>query len=311
VNRNEKIYVVVPAFNRKFFIQRFLRCLDRQTFKDFNCIIVDDGSTDGTAELIAEEFTRVQLVRGNGNLWWTGATNLGIRHALAEASDADAILVINDDIEIDSDYVETLHRLRQSMPRTLIGSLLVDIDNPEVIWDGGRIVNWWTAKFKTLNSGRKLSEFGRDHYVDVSLLTGSGTLIPIQVFREIGLYDDEHFQQCGDTELPVRAKNAGYRLIVSYAAVAKMHIEATDGVNARSYYSIRELTKYFFGIKSNFRLKYRFFFGLNTATNPLAFISFLLCDFCRISCHLLLRLRFLSGLHSSRRKETDGTVQGT
>jgi N-acetylglucosaminyl-diphospho-decaprenol L-rhamnosyltransferase len=306
VNSDGQIYVVVPTFNRKFFTQRFLHCLGRQTLKNFQIIVVDDASTDGTAELIAEEFPGVHLVRGDGNLWWTGATNLGVRHAFTQASDADAILVINDDIEVDPDYLETLHRLWRSTPRTLIGSVLVDIDNPEVIWDGGRIVNWWSAKFKILNSRRKLSEFGRGHCVDVSLLTGSGTLIPIPVFREIGLYDDEHFQQCGDTELPVRAKNIGYRLIVCYAAIAKMHIEATDGINSRTYYSIGDLNKYYFGVKSNFRLKYRFFFGLNTATNPLALISFLLCDFCRISCHLLLRLRVrqqtASGLYSSRQK---------
>jgi N-acetylglucosaminyl-diphospho-decaprenol L-rhamnosyltransferase len=306
VNSAGKIYVVVATFNRKFFTQRFLHCLGRQTFKNFQIIIVDDGSTDGTAELLAQEFPGVHLVRGDGNLWWTGATNLGIRHALTQASDADAVLVINDDIEVGQDYLETLYRLWRSTPRTLIGSVLVDIDNPEVIWDGGRVVNWWSAKFTILNSRRRLSEFRRDHCVDASLLTGSGTLIPIQVFREIGFYDEQHFKQCGDTELPVRAKNAGYRLLVSYAAIAKMRIDATDGINSRSYYSLRDLSKYYFGIKSNFRLKYRFFFGFNTATHPLALISFLLCDFCRISCHLLLRLRVrqqtASGLYSSRQK---------
>jgi N-acetylglucosaminyl-diphospho-decaprenol L-rhamnosyltransferase len=287
-----KIYIVVPVFNRKSFTQRFLYCMRKQTFRNFEIIVVDDGSTDGTAELIAEQFREVQLLRGDGNLWWTGAINLGIRHAMVRASEADAILVINDDIDVNSDYLETLHGLRKSMSKMLIGSVLVDIKNPEVIYDGGRIVNWWTAKVTMLNSKRKLSEFEENHYVDVSLLTGSGTLIPIQVFREIGLYDDKHFQQCGDTELPVRAKNVGYRLIVSYAAIAKMHIDASDSVNVSSYYSLRDLNKYFFSIKSNFRLKYHFFFGLNTATNPFALVSFLLFDLLRITCHFLLRLRF-------------------
>src|SRR5262249_37068665 len=129
-------------------------------------------------------------------------------------------------------------------------------------------------------------------YIDVSLLTGWGTLIPIQVFREIGLYDDKHFQQCGDTELPIRAKNAGYRLVVSYEALVKVHIEASDDINVSEYYSIKDLNKYFFNIKSNFRLKYRFFFSLNTARNLLTFIVFLLFDILRISCHFFLRLRF-------------------
>jgi N-acetylglucosaminyl-diphospho-decaprenol L-rhamnosyltransferase len=287
-----KIYIVVPVFNRKTFTQHFLYCMREQTFRNFDIIIVDDGSTDGTAELITDQFREVQLLRGNGNLWWTGAINLGIRHVMKRASEADAILVINDDIEVDSEYLEILYRLWKSMPKTLIGSILVDSKEPEIINDGGRIVNWWTAKFTVLNSKRKLSEFEKNYHVDVSLLTGSGTLIPIQVFWEIGLYDEKHFQQCGDTELPVRAKNSGYRLIVSYAAIAKMHFEASDGVNISNYYYLKDWAKYFFGVKSNYRLKYRFFFSLNTATSTFAFISFLLFDLLRITCHFFLRLRF-------------------
>jgi N-acetylglucosaminyl-diphospho-decaprenol L-rhamnosyltransferase len=288
-----KIYVVVPVFNRQPLIERFLYCMREQTFQNFETIVVDDGSTDGTAELITTHFKEVELLRGDGNLWWTGAINLGIVHALAKASKEDAaILVINDDVEVDPDYLQTLHKMWRSTPRALLGSVVVDINDPEVIVDGGRIVNWWIAKFTMLNSERKLWEFPNDHYVDASLLTGWGTLIPIQVFREIGLYDDKHFQQCGDTELPVRAKNAGYRLMVSYRARVKVHVDASDAVNVAIGYSLWDAKRYFFGVKSNFRIKYRFFFGFNTAKNPLAFFSFLLFDLLRVTGHFLLRLRF-------------------
>jgi N-acetylglucosaminyl-diphospho-decaprenol L-rhamnosyltransferase len=287
-----KIYVVVPVFNRKPLIERFLYCMREQTFQNFETIVVDDGSTDGTGELITTNFKEVELLRGDGNLWWTGAINLGIKHVLAKASGDAAILVINDDVEVDPDYLQTLHKMWRSTPRALLGSVVVDIDHPEVIVDGGRIVNWWLAKFTMVNSERRLSEFPRDHYVDASLLTGWGTLIPIQVFREIGLYDDKHFQQCGDTELPVRAKNAGYRLMVSYRARVKVHVDASDAVNVAIGYSLWDAKHYFFGVKSNFRIKYRFFLGFNTARNPLAFLSFLVFDGLRITGHFFLRLRF-------------------
>lgn len=289
-----KIYIIVPVFNRRPLTERFLHCIREQSFRDFEIIVVDDGSSDGTAELIAGQFKEVQLLRGDGNLWWTGAINLGIQHAMVSASQDDAVLVINDDLEIDSEYLANLHELWRAMPRTLIGSVVVDINNSEVIFDGGRIVNWWTAKFAILNSHRKLSEFPSDYFIDVSFLTGWGTLIPIQVFRKIGLYDDKHFQQCGDTELPARAKNAGYRLIVSYAAIAKIHVDASDAVNVSTSYSLRDAKRYFFGIKSNCRLKYRFFFALNTAKNPVAFLSFFLFDLLRITCHFFLRLSLTS-----------------
>jgi N-acetylglucosaminyl-diphospho-decaprenol L-rhamnosyltransferase len=286
-----KIYVVVPVFNRKFFTQRFLECMRGQTFRNLQVIVVDDGSTDGTADLIVSQFPDVQLILSEGNLWWTGAINLGIRHALTQASGEDAILIINDDLEIDCDYLEIMHNLRRTLPRTLIGSVAVAIDTPEIIEDGGTAINWWTAKFYHLNAGVRLSKFDTSHYVEVSLLTGRGTLIPIEVFRTIGLYDDLHFQQCGDTELPVRAKKAGYSLVVSYAAVVKTHRQASDSMNTSIHYSLSDIPRYFFGIKSNFRLKYRFFFSLKTASNPFAFVSFFFFDALRLMFHFLLRLR--------------------
>jgi N-acetylglucosaminyl-diphospho-decaprenol L-rhamnosyltransferase len=286
-----KIYVVVPVFNRKVFTQRFLECMRQQIYRNHHVIVVDDGSTDGTADLVASQFPDVQLLRSEGNLWWTGAINLGIRHALTQASGGDAILIINDDLEVNCDYLEIMHNLRRTLPRTLIGSVAVAIDTPEIIEDGGTFINWWTAKFHHLNAGVRLSQLDRSHCVEVSLLTGRGTLIPVDVFRTIGLYDDVHFQQCGDTELPVRAKRAGYSLVVSYAAVVKMHRQASDGVNTSTHYLLSDSARYFFGVKSNFRLKYRFFFSLKTASNPFAFVSFFFFDLLRLTLHFVLRLR--------------------
>jgi capsular exopolysaccharide synthesis family protein len=285
------IHVVVPVHNRRALTERFLECLAKQTLRNFKIVLVDDGSTDGTAELVRDKFPEVVLLRGDGNLWWTGATNLGIRYTLLHASENDAVLIINDDLEVDPNYLERLHEAWRSSPNALIGSVVVELDKPDVVFYGGERLSRWSAKFRWLNSGKRLTEFGRGFRVEVSVLNGMGTLIPVPVFRKIGLYDERHFQQCGDYEFPTRASNHGYSLIVAYDAVVKMPPETSAGINLKTTYTIKDLKSFFFDIKSNYRLKYRIFFAYNIARNPLAFLSYVVCDITRITFHFVSRVR--------------------
>jgi GT2 family glycosyltransferase len=106
--------------------------------------------------------------------------------------------------------------------------------------------------------GSRLGDFPKGYVRDVELLTGWGVLLPVSVSHDVGLYNDRHFKQCGDTELPVRAKHQGYRLVVSYSAPIGVYAGMTADINAASKYRLADLRNYFFSVKPNFRLTYRF-----------------------------------------------------
>lgn len=289
--KSPKVFAVVPTFNRKEKLRSFLNCWNKQDYANRQLIIVDDGSNDGTDQVIAELAPHARHVIGNGELWWTGSVNRGIKEALVDCQKGDALLLLNDDLEFGPDLITTLVRQLKRNPRSIIGSLLVDADRPETILDGGICVNWWTAKFSVLNEGKRVDQFERNTIVEVSTLTGRGVLFPIEVYQEVGLYDDEHFKQCGDTELPARAKNKGYRLLVSYDARVSTHLESTDGINVQHQYRLSDLKKYYFDIKSNSRLVYRLFLGWNTRQNPLQFVSYMTFDLTRVTGHFVKRLK--------------------
>ena len=78
------IYAVVPAFNRCNKTLRFLRLFKEIPYPKKRVIVCDDGSSDNTSFNIRINFPDVQVLRGNGHLWWSGGTNMAIRRALEE-----------------------------------------------------------------------------------------------------------------------------------------------------------------------------------------------------------------------------------
>src|SRR5450432_2590999 len=91
------VFIIIPVFNRIEFTLDCLRAVSRQTYKDCRIIVVDDGSTDGTAEKIATVFPQVEVLRGDGNFYWTKSLNTGIRYLKSEISENDFVLHINND----------------------------------------------------------------------------------------------------------------------------------------------------------------------------------------------------------------------
>jgi GT2 family glycosyltransferase len=286
------IYVVIPVHNRKDLTQTCLASLQQQDTANFAVIVVDDGSTDGTSEMIREEFPDTILLHGDGTLWWVGAINKGIRYALSVCESDDCILSLNDDLIVPVNYISGLANAAQSHPEAIIGSVETTIKQPNIIKSGGIHVNWKTGKRTVLNQGRRIDEFPPGHMIPVSKLTGRGTLFPCKVLREVGIYDEVHFKQCGDTELPSRAHfKFGYPLFVSYDAVVISHVGNGEGINEREYYTISDIGEYFLGIRSHFNLKDHYWFARKVAPNFFWFLRYFPLDLVRIIGRFLIRLK--------------------
>jgi GT2 family glycosyltransferase len=88
--------VIIPVHNRRDLTLACLRHLRASgDLEPIGVIVVDDGSTDGTSEAVRAEFPKVEILRGDGSLWWTGAIALGMQHAFAAG--AEAVCWLNDD----------------------------------------------------------------------------------------------------------------------------------------------------------------------------------------------------------------------
>lgn len=117
----KKIYILLPVHNRKAVTAGFVESLNKQTFRDYHLVLIDDGSTDGTAEMVKEAIPSVTVLRGNGGWWWAGSLQRGLDWLKEEKVADDAIILfINDDVQFDADYLERAARLMSKKKGSLV-----------------------------------------------------------------------------------------------------------------------------------------------------------------------------------------------
>ncbi len=225
------IYIVICVYNRIEYTKNCLDSLRKQSYRDFKVIVVDHGSTDGTYQVLKDKYPEIILLKGDENLWWAGATNLGVKKALELSNSAnDYILTLNNDLIVIEEYLQELINIALSEEPCVVGSVSVNIKNPSKVAFAGLKWNKITAKYS------RPKEFTENYsdlikkgsFIKTDLLPGRGTLIPIHIFNTIGLFDEKNFPHyAADDDYSLRSRKLGYKLLVATKAVVKSHVEAS------------------------------------------------------------------------------------
>jgi GT2 family glycosyltransferase len=291
--RSHVVWVCIAVFNRVDHTRRCLNLLRRQTYTDHQTVIVDDGSTDGTSEMVVREYPEAVLIRGDGSLYWTRAMHQGIAYILMHAAQDDYTLLLNDDLMFEPDLIQRLFEISRLHTRSLIQAVESCIDNPDVIWAGGVKLNLWTAKQHLVNFHRRISEFPPDHIEHSDYLTGRGVLVPMEVFRNAGNFNTG-YKQSGDPEFSRRAAKKGYRLLVTYG-VRALSYEKGKNINETESYSLSDVRRYYFGVLSHSRISTRWKLAVHMTDSGLQALLYFAFDFARITWHFLSRLSLRVG----------------
>lgn len=235
------VYVLIPVFNRIELTKRILQSLQVQTGVNLKIIVIDDGSTDGTGEVL-KNFQNIEVLKGNGDLWWAGAINLGLRHIQKSVSKDDFFLFINNDVEVDEDFVSSLISVSNALGGAAVGSVIKDKASGEITSIGavGDLKKF--EIYDLLNDLKKKGVKVFEDFYPVRFLSGRGVLYPASCLIK-GRISMRPFllpHYHADYEFSEQVKRLGIPLIVS----TKSNLYSTDGYgNERRFDSI--VTKYF------------------------------------------------------------------
>lgn len=208
------IYILIPIHNRKGLTLACLASLKKQEYHDYRIIVIDDGSTDGSEESIKKTYPEITIIRGDGDWWWTKSINNGVCFALSHSKPGDFILTLNDDTEVEQNYLQALIDTSTSYQRAIVGSLVKNYYDPNVIQDAGVQTNWSKFLFSKRHS------IGNETVNEsVGALSGRGMLIPVEIFSNIGLFSRMLPHYSADYEFSARAKHHGAKIVMSYRAI--------------------------------------------------------------------------------------------
>lgn len=269
-----KIALIIPVFNGLRFTAACLDGLaDKLKFPGsngakFTIVVCDDGSTDGTADWISTNHPEVVLLKGDGNLWWSGCINSGTRYAI-ENLQCDYILWWNNDIEPSEDYFSQLLKImEQTDVSTIVGSKIYYAGDSSRIWSLGGIFNPRTGqKYMTAMGEPDSDQFNRVY--DADWLPGMGSLMHRSVYEKIGYLDNLNFPQYhGDSDFTYRAHLSGFHIKV-FPQLKIWNDKSNSGLMHNNSYKM--LIRSLHDIKSSYYLKKDLNFYRKYATSALAY----------------------------------------
>ena len=258
------LYIVIPVFNRQHYTRDCLVSLRQQTRTDFRVVVVDDGSTDGTARMLADDFPEVDVVTGTGNLFWTAGVNAGIRRALALG--ATRVMTLNNDVLVLPDFVAQMLACAERHPTAVLGALELDVATGQPIYGGERL-DWRTNTRHDLLAELPAAE--RHGLHPVTYLPGRGLLIPLRVIEAIGLFDEKRLPHyLADFDYTSVARRHGFPVFCNYDARLSTYPDESGQEQTRRQRSLRGYYQHLFGIRGGGNLRNFTHFSLKNCPRP-------------------------------------------
>lgn len=265
-----RVAAIVLNYNGREVTLQALRSLLAMTYSDFEVLHVDNGSSDGSSEAVAEALPGVVPVRLEENRGPGGGINRGIETALRRG--CDYLLLLNNDIEVSPSMLDELISVAETDPGIgIVGPKIYYHARPDRLWSAGGAIRFRESVTRERGSGElDRGQYDRDQ--EVGYVNGCAMLIRRSVLEQVGLWDPLFHLAADDADWCMRMKALGYRAFFAHRAVLWHKVGHTVGgyQASRTFYNGRSAA--LFVRRYGTPLRWLSFLLATAAALPLAFL---------------------------------------
>lgn len=222
------VTVVIPNYNGEKYLKNCIESLISSEEEDFNIIVVDDCSVDGSGKKAAMEYPKIRLIENKKNLGFAASVNIGVR----AASDPYVVLLNNDTV-VKTGFVNfLLKRIKSNTRYFSVQAKMVSLQNPEIVDSAGdyyTILGWARAR----GNGKPSSLYNKP--AGIFSACGGAAIYRRELLISLGLFDEAHFAYLEDVDIGYRALLAGFQNVFEPRAVVLHAGSATSGSRHNSF----------------------------------------------------------------------------
>lgn len=244
----EEIAVVICNYNKKDYILKCIYSLLKSTYKNLDIYVVDNASTDGSAEAIRGNYKdSVTLIVNNQNLGGSGGFNTGLKEVLKK--DYKYVMLLDNDVILDKNAIFSLYNLLEDNNSiAVVGSKIYSMDNPNQIQELGAEIDFSEFYIKPFYKGYIDNEILPEVH-DCDYVPACSMMVRVDAIRKVGIMDEGNFIYWDDIDWGYRFKLAGYRVVTDSKSLVWHKMGVAQKTNTFGTY-------YFWRNRVHFFIKY-------------------------------------------------------
>lgn len=215
--------IIIPNFNGKNHLATCLPSLGDQSCQDFEVILVDNNSADGSIAFVRQNFPHVQIIANRRNLGFAEANNVAIR-----AASSPYIVTLNNDTRADSGWLAEIIRVAKAHPQVgMVACKILAMEEPHLIDSAGLDVDRMGMAWNRYHG--QVDQQAETEPYEVFCPAGAAALYKREMLDQVGLFDEAYFAYCEDMDLGWRARLIGWGCLYVPSAVVYHFQSATSG----------------------------------------------------------------------------------